>query len=150
MLFCLFTATIRMAGFFHNIAETMQSPMLFEQFGEDVRFSVPGESALDESLPGIETKAIVKVIQSINTDGGQAVILRAEVVLRVAYEAQYRTGPEFPGSHLRDLKTTQTVAIRGQVFAIESIGPISAGTRKIVCIARLGEVTSRSVLSGRL
>jgi hypothetical protein len=137
-----------MAGFFHKISERMQSPMLFEQFGERVRLSSAGESALDETKPHVRTLGIIRVTQSENGDGGKAVILRAECVLRVGFGE--RIGPPFTGWRVEDMTTTQTLAFRDQLFSIESMSPVEAGTRKVICTARRNEFTNRSTLNGRL
>lgn len=140
-------------GWFHRIAKTCQMPLMLNQFGEDVFLSRPGELTIDPNT-SVAIQGIVRVTaQESVGPTGQAMIESADLLLPVHSE-DFEPGhfPEFLlyDGKIEKLTTAHIVHFRRQVFAIEAIGSEDSGFRKLQCKARRSEVTSRSVLQGRL
>lgn len=126
-----------MVGFFHTFAETNQTPLMFDQFGETVFVS-----AIDEDGAFTRTEntryralAIIKVIESeLDSRTSQSFVVRAEVLLRQSCDSD--------AFDITKLRTPQVIGFRDQTFRIEAIGPLHSGFRKAMCVATKREFTS--------
>ena len=117
---------------FHHMTEQFIAPTHFSSFGEPVvLFNTPSS---DE----IPVSGIVEVThQEGNRAKTQGVIVRANVLVPAKVD----------GADLV-ISSTWHVVLRGQKFSIESLGPVSAGFRKLGLVV-LNKETTKAV-SGRL
>jgi hypothetical protein len=125
------------SGYFHTFAETVQAPLMFNQFGETVHISKVDEDGAfsRESNDKYQATGIIRVIASESKGKtGQTFILKAEVLLRYQSELDHE--------NVNELRSNQVIGFRGQTFRIEALGEISSGFRKVICVATKQEFTS--------
>lgn len=124
------------------MAAAMQTPMQFAQMGEPVQIGVAdSDDAMSPKDSCNSTEGIIKVLsEESNTRTGKKYIHRAEVLLKA--RTPHDSDP------MKNLTSVQVLHFREQNFRIESIGPLEAGCRKVVCVSTKREFTNAATLSG--